>query len=51
MDFLSKMHVSELIWELPDLIWQLLERKVCVLDGKSEDFKKVCIFDGRDAHV
>ena len=54
MDFLSKMHVSELIWELPDLIWliwQLPERKVSVFDGRSEDFKeKVCIFDGRDAH-
>ena len=40
VDFLSKIHVSELIWELPDLIWQLLERKVRVLDGRSEDFKK-----------
>ena len=40
VDFLSKMHVSELIWELPDLIWQLLERKIRVLDGRSEDFKK-----------
>ena len=40
MDFLSKIHVSDLIWHLPDLIWQLLERKVCVLDGRSEDFTK-----------
>ena len=38
MDFLSKMHVSDLIWQLPDQIWHLLERKVGVLDGRSEDF-------------
>ena len=40
VDFLSKMHVSELIWKLPDLIWHLLETKVSILDGRSEDFKK-----------
>ena len=40
MDFLNKMHVSDLIWQLPDLIWQLLERKVGVLDGWSRDFQK-----------
>ena len=40
VDFLSKMHVSELIWELPDLIWHLLEAKVNVLDERSENFKK-----------
>ena len=40
MDFLSKMHVSDLIWQLPDQIWHLLERKVCVLDERSKDFQK-----------
>ena len=47
MDFLSKMHVSELIWELPDLILHLLQRKLRVLDGRSEDFKN---YPYEDAH-
>ena len=51
MDFLSKMHVSDLIWELPDLIWHLLDRKVSVLDWRSEDFKKKCAFSTGGAHI
>ena len=27
VDFLSTMHVSELIWELPDLIWHVWKEK------------------------
>ena len=50
-EFLSKIHVSELIWELPDVIWHLLERKVSVLDGRSEDLKKKCAFSTRGAHI
>ena len=51
MDFLSKMHVSDLIWQLPDLIWHLLDRKVGVLDGMSKVVpKKMSIFDWRGAH-
>ena len=53
MHFLSKMHVSDLIWELPDLIWHLLDRKVSVLDWRSEDLKKKCAFSigGADIDV
>ena len=50
-DFLSKMHLSQLIWELPDLIWHLLERKVSVLDGRSEDFKNKCAFSIGGTHI
>ena len=43
----SKMYVSDLIRELPDMIWHLLDRKVSVLDGRSEDFKN---YPYEDAH-
>ena len=51
MDFLSKMDVSDLIWELPDQIWHLFERKVGVLDERSEDFPKKLTFSTRGAHI
>ena len=51
MHFLSKMLVSDLTWPLPDLIWQLLERKVDVLDERSEDFKKKLAFSTGGAHI
>ena len=51
MHFLSKMHVSDLIWELPDLIWHLLIRKGSVLGRRAEDFKHKCAFSTGGAHI
>ena len=51
MHFPTKMLVSDLTWPLPDLIWQLLERKVDVLDERSEDFKKKLAFSTGGAQV
>ena len=49
MDFLSKMDVSDLIWELPDQIWHLFERKVGVLDLGSNTFNiKFVTFKNRE---
>ena len=51
MDFLSKIHVSDLIWPLPDQIWHLFVRKIGVLDERSEDFQKKLTFSTGGAHI
>ena len=51
MVVLSKMHVFVLIWQLPDLIWQLLERKVSVLNGRSEYFQNQLQFHMEGTHI
>ena len=51
MDFLGKMHVSDLIWRLPDLIWHILDRKVSILDWRSEYFQNMLQFHVEGTHI